>query len=253
MIEKINRIRQHILEERPLILNITNAVTADFVANGLLSMGASPVMSHALCEIEELVALSSAVMVNIGTLSDNFNQLAKKTCRIANNLKKPIILDPVGAGATHYRTSVCKQLLSETNIAIIRGNAGEVMALAGQMSHTKGVDSLIGTAFAVESAQMLARYHGIVVAMSGETDVITDGTRIEKITRGSELMPLITGTGCLLTAVVAAFHAVCEDAFDAAAYASYFYAVSGERAARDTSLPGSFKVHFLDALHALII
>lgn len=249
MIEKISMLKRRISQDRPLILNITNAVTTDFIANGLLSVGASPIMSHALCEMEELVNMVAAVVINIGTLDDAFVTLADETAKLANLLKKPIILDPVGAGATHYRTTVCKQLLSQRDIAIIRGNAGEIMALSGDVLHTKGVDSTIGTEFAIESAQMLARHYDVVVAMSGATDVIADTIRVEQVARGSALMPLITGTGCLLSAVVASFYAVHQDPFEASFFASYFYAVCGERAALKTSLPGSFKVHFLDALH----
>lgn len=249
MSENISTLQRCISNTRPLILNITNAVTTDFIANGLLSLGASPIMSHALCEIEELVHLATAVVINIGTLDDDFVRLAEETARIANLLNKPVILDPVGAGATHYRTSISQQLLSAREIAIIRGNASEIMALAGQIADTRGVDSTMSTELAIEAAQMLARRYDVVVAMSGAIDVIVDATRMKHVRRGSALMPLITGTGCLLSAVVAAFHAVHQDAFEAAVAASFFYAVSGERAALKTNLPGSFKVHFLDALH----
>ncbi len=233
---------------RPLILNITNAVTMDFIANGLLSLGASPLMSHASCETEELIGMSSAVVINIGTLNDDFLKLAKAACQVANAHHKPIILDPVGAGASHYRTACCLELLTQYNIAVVRGNASEIAALAGTTSCSKGVDSGLLTSDVAHTAQTLARRHDVTVAMSGAMDVIADVSRIETIERGSALMPLITGSGCLLSAVVAAFHAVCAHPFDAALHASLFYALAGERAALETTLPGSFRVHFLDAL-----
>lgn len=248
MFEKIQSIVKAIKRDQPLVLNITNFVTMDFVANGLLSLGASPIMSYAEQELEELVALAAVVVINPGTLNDEFVTLCKKACHIANQLKKPIILDPVGAGASHYRTSVYKRLLDEFAISIIRGNASEVMALAGAGLITKGVDSSIESQWAIQNAQELAIKNKAVIVVSGKMDVIVDACLVEKSHHGSALMCRVTGTGCLLSAVVAAFHAVHDNAFEAAVAATYFYGVCGELAEKKTSLPGSFKTCFIDTL-----
>lgn len=244
-----NQLKQKIVTGRPLILNITNDVTPDFIANGLLSLGASPVMSRDESEIEELVRYASAVVINIGTLDKAFQSLARSACDVACCLKKPIILDPVGAGATDLRTTFANELLSTYDIAILRGNASEIGALSGRVGQTKGVDSTEESRSMKEAACILAEKYDCVVAMSGAVDVVTCSGRSEEIARGSALMPLVVGTGCLLSAVLAAFHAVHQDAFEAALYGSYFYALCGERAAAQSAFPGSFRVAMIDALY----
>lgn len=252
MKEKVNQIQARLHQVRPLILNITNKVSMDFVANGLLSVGASPIMSHDASEMEELVNLASCVVINIGTLDAPFIALAETAMALANGLKKPIILDPVGAGATFLRTATAKRFLTTFDISIVRGNASEIAALSPECQHavqTKGVDSTLNSTETISFAQTLSQAYDTVVAMSGATDVICDPQRTETLTYGSPTMPYVVGTGCLLSAVIAAFHAVHADPFEASVYASYFYALAGERAALKTNLPGSFKTYFLDALH----
>src|SRR5438876_768146 len=141
MFEKIKNIVVKIKEKKPLILNITNDVTMDFIANGLLSLGASPVMSKAQQEIDDLLELANSVVINLGTLDEKFIALCEYVCGVANQLKKPIVLDPVGAGASHYRTNTGLNLIRNYGIAIIRGNASEIMSLSGVSMKTKGVDS----------------------------------------------------------------------------------------------------------------
>lgn len=244
-----NTLKKKIVSTNPLILNITNDVTPDLIANGLLSLGASVVMSQDVTEIEELTQYASAVVINIGTLNDTFKSLARATCEIASTLKKPIILDPVGAGATRLRTTFACELLSNYEISIVRGNASEISALSGHTGQTKGVDSTQNTQEVRDIAQEVATKHNCVIAMSGAVDVISSATRTEEIARGSALMPLVVGTGCLLSAVVGAFHAIHPDAFEAAWYGSYFYALCGERAAAQCAFPGSFRVAMIDALY----
>jgi len=229
-------------------LNFTNDVTIDFIANGLLCVGASPVMCKAEQEIEDLVRISNAVVINIGTLDEKHIMLCETACRIANQLGRPIIFDPVGAGASHYRTTISKKIISTYQIAIVRGNASEIMALAGYQTTTRGVDSNDSSIEAIKSAGKIANKFNVVVVISGETDVIIDNNRIEKIIGGSDMMPKITGTGCLMTAIIAAFHAVQADKFTAAALAAYFYGLCGEQAARLIDGVGSFKTKFLDCL-----
>lgn len=249
MFQTIAQLTDTIKQNKPLILNITNDVTMDFVANGLLCVGASPIMSRAIQEANDLVSIASSVVINPGTLDDVFIHLSKTVCAIANQLNKPIILDPVGAGASRYRTAYCHDLLAEFDIALIRGNASEVMALAGQTSHTKGVDSTCETQAAIHGAKLLATEWNLTVVISGKTDAIVDSNEVTLLNRGAPLMPLVTGTGCLMSAVVAAFHAVHPHRFEAAKAAALFYSVCGEIASQTATTPGSFKTAFLDALY----
>ena len=199
-------------------------------------------------ELAELLQYASALVINIGTLHAEWITLATYAAELANTLDKPIILDPVGAGATRLRTETCLQLLDNYRISVIRGNAGEINALQGITGQMRGVDSLVTAASDSSAAQALAaRYHTTVV-MSGEIDVIANATQAHCLQGGSALMPQITGTGCLMSAVVAAFNAVSTDAFHASVAACVFYGICGEHAATLASAPGSFKTHFLDAL-----
>jgi hydroxyethylthiazole kinase len=249
MFEKIKMITTQIKQQRPLVLNITNDVTMDFIANGLLSVGASPVMSQAQEEIVDLMTLANTVVINLGTLDEKFIALCVAACKAANQLNKPIILDPVGAGATGYRTDACKQLLNDFAIAIVRGNASEVMALAGLSVRTKGVDSSAASELAIEGAQIVSTSYAAAVVISGKTDIIVDAELLNQFERGSAFMPMITGSGCLLTAIVGAFHAVHVNRFEAACAATLFYSMCGEVAAHTVNGPGSFKPKFLDALY----
>jgi hydroxyethylthiazole kinase len=251
MFEKITILINKIKQQKPLVLNITNDVTMDFVANGLLCLGASPVMSKAEEEMEDLINIASVVVINLGTLDEKFIVLCKQACMIANRLKKPIILDPVGAGATMYRTETSITLINQYSIAIIRGNASEIITLSGAAAITKGVDSTAESTTAIESARRLAKKQASTIVVSGETDVIVQGDHVALFKRGTALMPMITGTGCLLSAVVGAFHAVEPDPYLAATFAAVFYGVCGEMAADHARGPGSFKPHFLDALSAM--
>ena len=251
MFDLIHSLISKVKFEKPVILNITNDVTMDFIANGLLCLGASPIMSKAPEESADLLKISSRVVINPGTLTEEFITLSKHVCKMANAIKTPIILDPVGAGASNYRTSSCQALLNEFDIAVIKGNASEIMALAGLKLRSKGVDSLEETRAAIESAEALANQYQLCVVISGETDIIVGKQRVQTIESGSPLMPYVTGTGCLLSAVVAAFDAVSDDAFQAAKAATLFYGVCGEIAARKAATPAAFKSHFLDALFTM--
>lgn len=251
MLEKIKDLVLKIKQEKPLILNISNEVSLDFIANGLLSLGASPIMSKAEEEMEDLVKISQVVVINPGTLNPAFVSLCKQACHFANQLNKPIILDPVGAGASRYRTETCKALLNEFDIAMIRGNASEIMALFNASQKTKGVESLLASEQAIDAAKNLSETYQAAIVISGKEDFIIDQDLMAKLDRGSPLMPSVTGTGCLLTAVIAAFHAVEKDRFTAAKIATLFYCLCGEIAAKKAEAPGSFKMHFIDALHTI--
>lgn len=243
---------QRLRQSQPLILNITNLVTMDFIANGLLALGASPIMTQAEEELEALVRLSSCVVINLGTLNAPFLSLANQACALANQYHKPLVLDPVGAGATPYRTQAALTLMKQHQFQIIRANASEIAAISGADVMTKGVDSAIQTHEAIDAAQSLAYASHTVLCVSGETDYIVDASRLETCHHGSPLMPKVTGTGCLLSAVVAAFHAVEPDPFQAAFIATYYYALCGEQAAKQAHAPGHFKPYFIDALSELM-
>lgn len=251
MFEKMQTMLTKIKQEKPLILNMTNDVTMDMIANGLLSLGASPMMSKSPQEMADLMQLAHAVVINVGTLDETFVALCEQACTIANQLKKPIILDPVGAGASRYRTATCLQLIKNYDFAIIRGNASEVLSLSDECSVTRGVENNTQSDAAIKSAQMISTRHDVVIMISGKTDIIIDGTVIHRFDRGSSLMPMITGTGCLLSAVIAAFHAVEKNRVEASAAAAIFYGMCGEIAEEKTKSPASFKIKFIDALNAM--
>lgn len=249
MFNLVKTLHQAIQSSKPLVLNLTNEVSINFVANGLLALGASPIMSNAPQEMTELLAIASALVINPGTLSDEFISLAFHAGSIASTLQKPIILDPVGAGASQYRTSMHQRFLQENRVTIVRGNASEIMALAGISANTKGVDSTAEGNQALDAAKSLNHKYNAVIVVSGAIDYVVHQEQVVSIQRGSPLMPLLTGTGCLLSAVVGAFSAVTDNPMNAAVAATQFYAVAGELATEYTKLPGSFMVHFMDALH----
>ncbi|WP_342358428.1 hydroxyethylthiazole kinase [Terrarubrum flagellatum] len=235
--------------QRPLVHNITNYVVMNFSANALLAFGASPAMVHAPEEVEDFVAISSSLVVNIGTLDSRWVESMKLAAAKASALKKPWVLDPVGVGATRFRLATSQALLA-LKPAIVRGNAAEIITLAGASGGaSKGVDSLAASSEAIGAARALARSSGAVVVATGENDIATDGERVFSIAGGSAQMTLVTGTGCCLSATVAATAAVASDPLSAAVAACAVYKVAAERAASEANAPGSLAVAFLDALH----
>lgn len=251
--ESIWRDVVRIREQAPLVHNITNYVVMNSTANALLALGASPVMAHATPEVEAMVSIARALVINIGTLSDPWIEAMERAMKHAQTLGKPIVLDPVGAGATRYRTQTVHRLLSAARPTILRGNASEIRACVSEQAKTKGVDSLEGAETAVADAQHLARQVGTVVVISGETDIITDGTRVVRVANGHPLMPRVTGMGCTASALCGAFVAVNDSPFQAAAHAMAVMGIAGEWAAEKAQGPGTLQLHFLDALHCLTL
>ena len=245
--ESLKKIR----ETKPLVHNITNYVVMNCTANILLAAGASPVMAHAENEVEEMVSFAKALVLNIGTLDDAWIAAMLKAGKKATALGVPIILDPVGAGATKLRTETAKRILGETRVTLVRGNASEILALGGGAAKTKGVDAADSVDAAAERAGTLARELGTPVAITGAVDFITDGRRVLRVANGHPLMGGVTGTGCGATAIIGAFAGVDADPVSAAATALAYYGLAGEHAADGAAGPGSFMVRFLDALHAL--
>lgn len=247
MIHTIEKALCQLRQEKPLILNLTNLVTMDFIANCLLALGASPIMSICEAEIEELVCMSSAIYINMGTVNAAFISLSEKAIQFSEKYNKPIVLDPVGAGATRIRTQTAKMIAPFANM--IRGNASEILALGGEACETKGVDSTHQTDSAKESANRLACHYQSTIVVSGAIDFVTDGLRVSQVAQGSALMQKVTGMGCALTAVMAAFKAVVDDPFEAGLVSAYYFALCGEVAALHHNNLGSFKSAFLDQLH----
>lgn len=242
---------QRMKETSPLVHNITNYVVMNSSANALLAAGASPVMAHSEEEVEDMVAIAGALVINIGTLSEKWVSAMKKAIRRANELNKPVVFDPVGAGATPYRNHTIKELLQTGTMAIIRANASEIMAIVSEEQRTKGVDSTELAENALESGRVLQREYGSVVSISGETDYIVSEGAVTEIHNGHALMPRITGMGCSATALTAAFAAVTDNFAEAAVSGMALMGVAGELAARSSEGPGSLQVHFYDILHHL--
>ncbi len=247
--ENLKRVR----EKRPLVHNITNYVVMNYTANALLACGASPVMAHALEEVEEMVAMAGALVLNIGTLSLPWIEAMLKAGKRANALKIPVILDPVGSGATRLRTDSTKRIMEEISIQVLRGNASEVLSLAGEKtgSTTKGVDSVHTVDQATETAMSLAQELKTTLAITGAVDLITDGKQVYRVENGHALMGCVTGTGCTATAMIAAFLAVDPDSLEAAATGLSYFGLAGEKAAAQASGPGSFQIALLDALYLM--
>jgi len=237
----------------PLIHNITNFVVMNSSANILLAIGASPVMAHCRSEVEEMTSIASALVLNIGTVQEEWTESMLCAAKAANSIGIPVILDPVGAGATKLRSETVERILKETRISVLRGNASEIFSLASSEVKTRGVDSsLLITSDHIDTAKEIANDYKCIIAISGEEDLITDGNRVLRIANGHPIMSRVTGTGCGLTTVTAAFCAVAgEKIFEATASAFAFYGICAEKAVMTSDNPGSFSVAFLDALYSI--
>ncbi|ADP13010.1 Hydroxyethylthiazole kinase [Erwinia sp. Ejp617] len=229
---------------------MTNDVVQTFTANVLLALGASPAMVIDGEEAAQFSAIADALLVNVGTLTRGRSEAMLAAIASAKAAGRPWTLDPVAVGALDFRTRFCQRLLS-LKPAAIRGNASEMMALAGQPVSGRGVDSLHASDAAIRSAILLAQESGAVVAISGEADFVTDGQRVLRVSGGSALMTRVVGTGCALSAVVAGFAALSGDRLTHVASACRLVSLAGERAAAQARGPGSFIPAFLDALYQL--
>jgi hydroxyethylthiazole kinase len=242
---------QVIRSQSPVVHNITNYVVMNNTANALLAIGASPVMAHAEEEVEEMVNIASALVINIGTLSEHWINSMFKAARRAREKGIPVILDPVGAGATIYRTKTARELIDSESPSIIRGNASEIMALYDDKSKTKGVDSAASSEAAIDIARRLSETKKCVVCVSGPTDYIVDKENTLKIKNGHALMSRVTGLGCTASVLCGAFAAVEKRHFVATAEAMAVMGIAGEMAAGVAVGPGSLQMHFLDYLYRL--
>ena len=242
---------EDIRAKSPLIHNITNYVVMNNTANALLAIGASPVMIHAEEEVEDMAAIASALVINIGTISTPWVRGMFKAFAKARSNGVPVIIDPVGAGATPYRTRTIRDLISADQPTIIRGNASEIMALIDDKLQTKGVDSTADSNEAVHAAQRISKKHKCAVCISGAVDYIIFENRIVKVANGHPMMTKVTGLGCTATALCGAFAAVEKNPLVAAAKAMAVMGITGEMAASQSAGPGSLQMHFLDILYRL--
>ena len=240
----------------PLVHSITNLVVMSYNANALLALGAAPVMAHAREEVEEMVSIAGALVLNIGTLQPEWVEAMKLAAKKAASLNKPIILDPVGAGATSYRNRTITELLVTATPTVIRGNASEIMSVSGLASTTKGVESLQSSEAAIDAARTLARKIGGIVCVSGATDIITDKNgKTAFLENGHPWMTKITGTGCSATAMIGAFATVQPDYWRATVSAMAYLGVVGEVATekvmRQNEGVGSLQIKILDGLQLM--
>ncbi len=240
-----------IKSENPLIHHITNTVVMNFTANATLCLGAAPVMAPCAGESVEMVSHAGALLLNIGTLDPDLVESMLSAGRVANKLGIPVVFDPVGAGATGLRTRSARMIVSELDLSVIRGNAGEILALAGSNGRVRGVDSMDSVESQLDAISSFAAESGNVIAVTGVSDIVTDGDRTARINNGHSMMGRVTGTGCAASTSVACFSAVMKDPFNAAFGGLVTLAIAGENAARICKGPGTFVPCFLDALSNL--
>jgi hydroxyethylthiazole kinase len=242
---------QQVRKNAPLVHNITNYVVMNNTANALLALGASPVMAHAKEEVTDMVSIAGSLVINIGTLSPRWVEAMEMAMNAAKKKGIPIIFDPVGAGATPYRTQTVKDLMNSNHPDIIRGNASEIIALYSAEARTKGVDSTEESDTAREAAQFLSDKYQSVVVVSGKVDYIFKGKEERQVRSGAELMTRVTGMGCTASALVGAFAAVIDKPDEAAESAMRVMGIAGELAADKADGPGTLQLFFLDALYTM--
>lgn len=241
---------QKLQKKSPLVHCMTNDVVSNFTANVLLAIGATPAMVVAVEEVEEFVQVADALLINVGTLTGDQAEAMTLAVQVAHRYNKPWVLDPVAFGALGFRSDFCSSLLTYQP-TVIRGNPSEIAALAGMRGSGKGPDSVIGSDEALEAAQRLARDCQTIVALTGAVDYVTDGVQTYALKNGSVQLTRVTGTGCALGAMVAAYCAVCESPMIASACALSHMAIAGELAGEHAQGIGSFAVVLLDQLQML--
>ncbi len=252
--EKIQQLLSCIKEQNPLIHHITNYVTVNDCANIVLALGGSPVMADAIEEVEAMVSIASALVINIGTLNSEVVKSMIKAGKKANELGIPVILDPVGVGATPYRREVAEELIGEIKFSVIRGNLAEIMVLCGLESISKGVDSNENSSQGLTVAKNAAKLLNTVVAITGAVDYISDGEKVICLENGDKILTKVIGTGCMSTSLIGCYCAVTKDYLTAAAAGILSMGISGEIALKHIMRgegSGSFKVHLLDAIYNL--
>jgi len=245
----MNDIINKIKKNKPLVHHITNYVTANDCANITLYWGGLPVMAHSIDEVEEMVEMASSLVLNIGTLDDDTIEGMLKAGKKANELDIPVIFDPVGAGATSYRTEMAVRLLNELDIAVISGNKGEITVLAGKKGKVKGVESVGEYKKISENSKALAKNSSSVVVVSGKEDIVTNGSKVYQIKNGSKLLGNVVGTGCMLTSTIGVFAGVSNDYFVSTIEAVASFGIAGQIISDRNIGPASFKIRFMDYIN----
>ncbi len=249
--ESLAAVLENLREMKPLILSLTNTVVQNFTANMLLAVGASPVMLNDAGECAQLLkACGGGLLVNVGTLSQSQAEVMRCAVDAAHTAGVPWVLDPVAVGLLGFRTEFCRELLS-MHPTLIRGNASEIMALAGEAAGGRGTDTTEESSAAVQAARKLALQCGCTVLVTGPADYVTDGARLLALGNGDELMTRVTGVGCAMGALAAACVAAAPDCFTGAAACAAILGLAGERAAARCPRPGSFAAALLDELDSL--
>lgn len=242
---------ENLRKKNPLILSLTNNVVQNITANMLLAVGAAPVMLNDAAECEQLLgACANGLLVNVGTLSHPQTELMRNAVDAAHAAGVPWVLDPVAVGLLRFRTEFCHELLA-MHPTLIRGNASEIMALAGEAAGGRGTDATEESSAAVQSARKLAQQCGCTVLVTGPVDYVVDAERVLALGNGDPLMTRVTGVGCAMGALAAACLAAAPDAFTGAAACAAILGIAGERAAARCPRPGSFAAALLDELDAL--
>lgn len=250
MLKALWAIREEVRDRNPLVYNITNTVVTNFTANVLLAAGASPIMSEGAAEAEDLARICGALVINIGTLHTRQISYCLKAGEYANKYQKPVVLDPVGVGATAYRNITAGQILQDVRVDLVRGNYGEISFIAGVDAQVKGVDNR-GTVIDLPAVQKMSGEYSALVAATGAVDYLADGRQVYVNHTGHPLLQLVTGTGCALSSLTGAFLAVAEDRTLGVLAALAFYGAAAQKAAENSKGPGSFATRFLDALYNL--
>ena len=239
-------------EQKPLVHQITNYVVMNETANATLALGALPVMAHAGEEVEEMARLASSLVLNIGTLSSQWVESMLLAGGVATERGIPVVLDPVGAGATEYRTRTSQRILDSVGVTVLRGNAGEVATLIGAAAEVRGVESISSGLAAADLARQAAQELGVVASVTGPVDHVSDGERVLAVSNGHELLATVTGTGCMSSALTGCFLAAKPgEPLEAAAEALAAFGVAAEDAAAGAARPGTFHAGLYDALYAL--
>lgn len=251
--EQLGNVITSIREKKPIVFHITNTVTINDCANITLSIGASPLMSFCEEEVEDILSFASSLVINIGTMDKQMRDMAVTAGKIANRLGKPVVLDPVGAGATKARQELTKKLLREVHFAVVKGNMAEMKSIYGlENTENRGVDSIEDLENGVEIAKALAKRYDTVIAITGKQDIISDGERVAKINNGTPILGTVTGTGCMTASLVGSACGAVKDYFSAATTAVAMMGIAGEKASDHFSLGmgnGTIRVEILDAIY----
>jgi hydroxyethylthiazole kinase len=239
-------------EGKPLVHQITNYVVMNETANATLAIGALPVMAHARQEVEEMARIASSLVINIGTLSEHWIEAMLLAGKTATERRIPVVLDPVGVGATVYRTETARQILEEVGVTVLRGNAGEVATLVGAAAEVRGVESMSTGMAPADLAREAAKQLRVVASVTGPVDYVSDGRRVLAVANGDPMLAAVTGTGCMSSAMTGCFLAAKPDEpLEAAAEALAAFGVAAQAAASGADGPGTFHARLYDALYAL--